>query len=439
LNRVVLILSVAILFVGGINVALPGYGWATPVQVSHGVFVDDALFILLFVLVAATGGLAVIRTGNTAFVGLIVGLATVGLVSAGVNGYSLLDFGEAMRLFLFAAYFVFLMRWAQLRGHAFLLRWYLLGIAAGGAINVYYAISQPQLVFLGLPVLSSRNGAGGLLAMGVCLSAWLWMVRQRRADAIVAVLAMVVGLSAVAISFSKTAMSIGACGMIAWICVAGSALTMRMTRRIAVAVVALLLVAGIITARSTYASEQMALVARSVEVKFASLDLSNPYSLGTRYMYFWAVLEVMTEHPLFGVSYTGFYEAYTRTTPYQSGLMVVEDTRFATSGMANPHNSFLYYASANGLPGLMLTVALFVTFLRALWRSRRGRGLAGAGITACVGLAYFIYGMTLPSMFNTEVLYLPAACAMCYVSAQWRGRARRTMFHPPHHQVAARA
>jgi O-antigen ligase len=429
----------AILFIGGLNLAMPAYSWAMPVQVVHGVFIDDFLLLSYLLLAVASGRLSSIRTGNTVFLLLILCLASLGVISAGISGYALADFGEAMRLFLFAAYFVVAVRWGRTRGHTFLLRYYLLGIATGGAINIFYSVAEPYLVINGLPVLRARNGAGGLLALGVSLGAWLWLVRQTRSDTVIAILMAVVGLCAAAISYSKTSISIGACGVIAWLCVAGSALTMRTSRRIAMAVVSLLLVAGIITARSPEASEQMARVVRSTGVKFVGLDLNNPHSLGTRYMYYWAVLEIVTKHPLFGVSYSGFYDALKTTTPYQSGLMIEEDPRQASLGIPNPHNSLLYYASANGLPGLILAVALFVSFLRALWRSRRGRGLAGAGIIGCLALAYFIYAMTLPSLFSTEVLYVPAACAMCYVSAQWRARARETTFHPPHHPAAARA
>jgi O-antigen ligase len=419
----------AILFIGGLNLAMPAYSWATPVQVVHGIFIDDLLLISYLMLAGASGRFSSIRTGNTVFLLLILCLASLGVISAGISGYALADFGEAMRLFLFAAYFVVAVGWARTRGHTFLLRYYLLGIATGGAINIFYSVAEPYLVINSLPVLRARNGAGGLLALGVCLGAWLWFVRQTRSDTVVAILMAAVGLCAVAISFSKTSISIGACGVIAWVCVAGSALTMRTSRRIAMSVVSLLLVAGIVTARSPEASERMALVVRSAQTKFVNLDLNNPYSLGTRYMYFWAVLEIVTEHPLFGVSYSGFYDALKTTTPYQSGLMIEEDAQVAAAGIPNPHNSFLYYASANGLPGLILVVALFVSFLRALWRSHKGRGLGGTGVAACLGFGYVIYAMTLPSLFSTEVFYVPAACAICFVSIERSARARQTTLH----------
>ncbi len=51
-------------------------------------------------------------------------------------------------------------------------------------------------------------------------------------------------------------------------------------------------------------------------------------------------------------------------------------------------------------------------FLRELWRSLARFGVTGRGVWASIALAYFVYGMTLPTMFNTEVLYLSAAVAV---------------------------
>lgn len=85
-------------------------------------------------------------------------------------------------------------------------------------------------------------------------------------------------------------------------------------------------------------------------------------------------------------------------------------------GKSNPHNSFLYYASANGLPGLFLTIVLFLSVLRAFWRSLSGHGVPGRVIWGCLAGAYFVYGMAVPSLFNTAILYVPTAVAVALTS-----------------------
>jgi O-antigen ligase len=325
-----------------------------------------------------------------------------------------------LKLFLFSAYFLLVVHWSRSRGSTFFLRVYLAGIAAASTINIYYSVTATDIEkgFGYLPMLLSRNGAGGLSALAVPFGAWLITSRRARSDAPVAIAASLIGIGATAISFSKTAMTIGLCGIIAWLFVLTSSLVTRRSRRIGWTSLAVLLVAAIASPQSTQVSDVINNVTRSVQAKFAGLDLSDKYSVGARYMYLWGVSEVLLEHPLVGVSYSGFYDAITRTPSYRTGQMADEDPEAGASGQSNPHNSFLFYAATNGFPGLVIVSLLFVVFLHQLFRSLTGYGLSGRAIWACLALAYVLYGFTLPTLFDTEVLYLPAAVAMAQVAEQ---------------------
>ena len=125
---------------------------------------------------------------------------------------------------------------------------------------------------------------------------------------------------------------------------------------------------------------------------------------------------------MFGVSYAGFYDAVIRTRTYQTGQMVNEDRASGLQGVSNPHSSFLYYASANGLPGVLVTTLLFAAFLAVQWRSLGCSGRVGRIVWCWMVMIYLLYGVTLPTLYNTKVMYLPAAAAIGRIAAE---RARR--------------
>ncbi|TMJ41744.1 MAG: hypothetical protein E6G89_05605 [Alphaproteobacteria bacterium] len=393
-----------ILFIGGFNMALPDFGWAAPVQLFHGVFIDNALLLIYLLLTITMGSYGkVLKTQETlGFAAFVALLGGVGIVSAGINGYALADVGQALRLFLLGAFVLVVAHWSRTRGEAFVLRSYVMGVALIGV----------------MPALRSQNGAGGVLAIAVSLSAWLLLVGRTSGDTTVAIACALIGTVAAAMSFSKTSMTIVACGLVAWIVALIRTTAMRRRRLVAGGGLAVLLAAGAYSARSAETSEVTAAVILSVKTKFANLDVTDQYSMRARYLYFWGVAEIVAGHPLTGVSYRGFYDAITSTATYEAGGMADEDPESGRRGQSNPHNSFLYYAAANGLPGLVVSGLLFVMFLGYLRRSLDVSVVSGRILWGCFALAYFIYGMTLPTLFDTPVLYVPAAVAMAMSSRQ---------------------
>ena len=146
-----------------------------------------------------------------------------------------------------------------------------------------------------------------------------------------------------------------------------------------------------------------------IDHKFSD-SIPDNRSVLSRWQYFVITGEIMLGNPLFGVGSAGFYDAATATEGYNSDRAVDEDADEGST--SNPHNSFLYYASANGLPGLLLAVLLFMKASQVFWRTLSSRGVHGRVLWGCLMGAYFIFGMTLPTLFNTSVLYLPIAVAV---------------------------
>jgi hypothetical protein len=74
-------------------------------------------------------------------------------------------------------------------------------------------------------------------------------------------------------------------------------------------------------------------------------------------------LEIVLRYPL-GVGYSGFYDAMSATDIYRFGRANAEES----VADANPHATFLWYSTAGGLPGGILSIIVFVALLNDLRR-----------------------------------------------------------------------
>lgn len=407
----------AILFINGWNFALPVTDkvmpiWFTPVQLIYGIFTHELLLLayLGFLVITRNGNLPIRQHGARNIAFLIAGLGCLGILSNGINFQPLKEMGEAGRLFLLAAYFLLSIHWAKKHGPTFVLRTLLLGIAGAGAINLYYSFTVRSMELGGLPFLLGQNGPGGYLGLSVVLGAWLMLERKAPLDATIAGVSCVIGLLTVSISYSKSSMLIAGFGLIAWGIVIWPAFIERRSRRLSAVMLALLIAIALVN------QERIGRYVQGVSTFIHYMFLANPIiehrSVESRSQYFIITAEIMSRHPIFGVGYGGFYDAATATEGYENQLSVPEDPEAGRRGESNPHNSFLYYASANGLPGLIVTVLLFMMTIRALWRTLSVRGVKGKVLWICLAGSYFIFSMTMPTIFNTSIFYIPGAFAI---------------------------
>jgi hypothetical protein len=110
----------------------------------------------------------------------------------------------------------------------------------------------------------------------------------------------------------------------------------------------------------------------------------------------------------------------TATATYRSGQATTEE-----GYEANPHSAFLYYASAGGIPGGFMIIAVFVMLLNSL---RFGLvstlGRAGMAFFALAAPAFLLIGLTVPYLVNSLILIVPAAIAAGW---GWTQRASSTM------------
>lgn len=399
----------AILFVNGWIFALPVAEadriWFARVQVARGFFLHEALLVLYFGLSLISLGHFLVPAARARTVGLLIAaFGVLGVLSVVAN---LRPFHELLgtgRYLLLAAYFVTAVRWANRHGPTFVLRNFLLGIAASGGVNLYYALVSDVRVGE-LPMLIGQNGPGGPLGISVVLSAWLMMERRSARDTAIAIVTLLIGGFGSSISFSKLAMLMAAVGVAAWIFVVGRKVTLRKSRKLAIA--AVIAITSVAAFRTDLVVAYATGVNTYITLKFRNLNME---STNARAQYFPITAEILARHPVFGVGSHGFYDAVVETDAYRKSRRAVqEDARAGAQGASNPHNSFLYYAAANGLPGLFLSVLLFSTAVRVFNRALRGRGLAGKVLKTCLVTAYLVFGFTLPTLFNTSILYVPLA------------------------------
>jgi len=406
----------AVIFINGWTFALPITDepmpiWLTPVQFIHGIFIHEILIMIYLVYLLITRGLyQPIQTSHARDIFFIIaGIGCLGILSTGVNIRPLKEVAGACRYFLLAAYFLLSIYWAKRHGPTFVLRTFLIGIACSGAINLYLSFNVRWSELGGLPFLLGQNGPGGPLGLSVILSAWLMLERKTSLDATIALASCFIGLFAASISYSKLSMLMAGSGLIAWVGVLLLTLAKRRSRRLSAVLFAILLAVAIVYKGEV--SQYVQGVNAFIDHKFSG-SITEDRSVETRSQYFIITAEIMSSNPLFGVGSGGFYDGVMATESSKSSRSYEEDPEKGEKGGSNPHNSFLYYASANGFPGLLLVGLLFMMTLQAFWRYLSGRGVAGSVLWGCLAVGYLIFGMTLPTLFNTSILYLPTAVAV---------------------------
>jgi len=124
-----------------------------------------------------------------------------------------------------------------------------------------------------------------------------------------------------------------------------------------------------------------------------------------RMMYLYGTMEILEEYPL-GVGYSGFFDAWTRTKAFQSP----EASDELSPTEANPHSTFLWYATAGGVPGVVLSLGLFFSLIGLLWYGLRmvfGRG--GVILFSLLAASYLVMGLTVPYLYSNHILIFPAA------------------------------
>lgn len=383
---------------------------ATRIEVMHGVHLNELLFIVYMLLLSLSGSIWRISAFPNImhYAALIMSLGVFGIISSVLNMAEIMDLFEALRFFLLALFFIVLVFWIREIGANVILRILLIGATLGAVVNLYYTYKYQTRMFGVLPVLFGQNGPGGAIGICVCLSAWLILLRKNNIDIIVALSNLIVGVYTAILSYSKIGQLITILGLISWVTIIILTNIREARKKIGFTFIYFILV-SLFYITQTDVGRQYLESSKLLTSKIIDEKIADPINDDMRIMFYDSVFSIVADNPVIGVSYSGFAKAFTSHSSDTYGKI------FDTS--LNPHNSFLYYISANGLPAAPVVAMLFLWFIYVLFNSLKYYGIKGVVVWASLVFAYILYGNTLPSLFNTWVLYLPAAIAFSQVNS----------------------
>ena len=318
------------------------------------------------------------------------------------------DLGRTFRLFLNVALMFAVVRWTMKWG-TFPLVAFVLGFLVGTIINLVISFQYP-LIVNGAMRLSGQNTPGVAMGIAIHLTAWLFIRTKHRKMKTLAVITAIVCAFGCGLSYSRIGWFSGAFGFMVWIYILIVARPRKMMDRLhlkkARCVWVPLLALGMVALlASPPGQENLRRIQTLVVQKLFSEDRDTTGD-GYRVAYLVGVGEILSKKP-WGVGYSGFFDAMANTEIYRSGKATRE-----VDYEANPHSALLYYTSAGGIPGAIISFAVFIMLLNSMrcgLRSAMDR--PGMILFTFAVPPFFLIGLTLPYLFNSTILIVPVAIA----------------------------
>ena len=327
-----------------------------------------------------------------------------------------IDIGRTSRLLLMAVLLVCVVHWTRQKGIS-VLGTQILGLLVGTIINLIISFQYPAIIN-GTMRLSGQNTPGVFMGIAIHLCAWLFQSAYDFRLRVFAVVATIVFAFGCAISYSRVGWFAGAMGFAAWVYILffskrSSKKIGSVLGRIMAGILIIIFSAGLFytpSGREIYLwIKTLGYQKFTNEMKNESDEIRLSYGIGTA--------QILLKNPL-GVGYSGFYNAMTTTDIYRNGKAGEENNPYE----ANPHASFLWYATAGGIPGGFLALLVFVLLLKSLRIGMVGSmGKEGLVLYALITLPYILIGGTVPYIFNSCIMIFPVAIA---AGLGWSNRAR---------------
>jgi len=315
------------------------------------------------------------------------------------------DIGRTLRLLLNAALLLAAVRWARNSPvHSLLVL--VLGFFSGTVINLLISFEYP-LIVNGVMRLSGQNTPGVAMAVAIHLSAWLF-IRGKRREQLFSLLVVPVFAAACTISFSRIGWFVGAFGLLAWLYVLYFSQPYNPEQRRGIRIIRCcltpLLIIGLLIAPTTKYGQIAAQWGMGLIEQKGSYDGQGD---GERLSYLKGTLEIVSKHP-FGVGYSGFYKSYVLTKSYRSPEAAEESSPLE----ANPHATFLWYASTGGIPAAFISILSFIMLLNSMRVGLKATlSKDGLVLFALIAPGFLLMGLTVPYLFNGTIFIIPIAIA----------------------------
>jgi len=413
------IVAATVLFISACNETVPIAGateipWIfRPIQVVYGISIEQFILILIFPTIFITNQFKNYLTNRyTNAISIIFwALGFIGLLSSCFNFVNILEFGESIRLILFGFFLIWLERSAIRFGTEFCLRCIIFGLAIGGVVNIFFSFQTSSTVGI-IPLLIGQAGPGPPLGLLVIISAWAYSITTKNLSKTIYVITCIIGIYGGISSWSKISLLLIAVGLIPW-----AILILSRPRKIKIVLIILILSIGLIFKNDSSISEIKDSVDQIISTKLSSKDhnLNDPDSKiwGERFVFHIAVLEIVASHPLLGVGYAGFGTAYKETAASKMQHAYNDESDQIQSSQSNPHSTWLYYASANGIPGLLLVFFWMLNISFAFYNACKLAPNAGRSIGFAIITAIFIWSISVPTILQSFLILslVGIACA----------------------------
>ena len=403
------IVAATVLFISAWNETVPidaatEIPWIfRPIQVIYGTRIEQFILILILPTIFITNQFKNYLTNRyTNAISMIFwALGFIGLLSSCFNFVNILEFGESIRLILFGFFLIWLEQCAIRFGTEFCLRCVIFGLAIGGAVNIFFSFHISNTVGI-IPLLIGQAGPGPPLGLLVIVSAWAYSITTKNLPKTIYVITCIIGIYGGIASWSKISLLLIITGLIPW-----AILILSRPRKIKIVLIILILTIGLIFKNDSSISEIKDSVDQIIFTKLSSEDhnLNNPDSKiwGERFVFHIAVLEIVASHPLLGVGYAGFGTAYKETAASKMQHAYNDEFDQIQSSQSNPHSTWLYYASANGILGLILVFFWMLNISFAFYNACKLAPKAGRSIGFAIIAAIFIWSISVPTILQSSL------------------------------------
>lgn len=413
------IVAATVIFISAWNQTVPIAGateipWIfRPIQVIYGISIEQFILILIFLTIFITNQFKNYHTNRyTNAISMIFwALGFIGLLSNCFNFVNILEFGESIKLILFGFFLIWLERCAIRFGTEFCLRCIIFGLAIGGMVNIFFSFQTSSTVGI-IPLLIGQAGPGPPLGLLVIISAWAYSITTKKLPKTIYVILCIIGIYGGIASWSKISLLLIITGLIPW-----AILILSRPRKIKIVLIILILTIGLIFKNNSSISEIKDSIDQIISTKLSSEDhnLDDPDSKiwGERFVFHIAVLEIVASHPFLGVGYAGFGTAYKETNASKKRHAYVDESDQIQSSDSNPHSTWLYYASANGIPGLLLVFFWMLNISFVFYNASKLAPNAGRSIGFAIIAAIFIWSISVPTILQSSLILslVGIACA----------------------------
>lgn len=377
--------------------------WATRIQFNL-IILNEALFLVWLVLF---GGGFVLRnilnklgmpTRQAAicliFLGLWCGVVSIILDFSTITQ----NIGRTFRLILLAFMLIAVVKWARSYGN-YVLVVFVFGILVGTIINLIISFQNPFILW-GSFRLHGQNTPGVWMGLAAHLSAWLFALSENIKTKLFSLITLLICGFACLLSFSRIGWIILGLGLVSWFVLLVVKTKANNRKNVLLAMIILCIPLG-----KLISTPQFSDIANGVVKLVNQKTWIGSDSNSERASYIYGTTEIVLKNP-FGVGYSGFYDAMIETQVYKSGV-AARETR---PKEANPHMTFLWYASTGGILASLLSIFLFYFLARSIKNNLfRLFGPPGLVLSTCFIGSMLMIGVTVPYLFNSLIFYLPVA------------------------------